>query len=289
MIPVKQNLFGHRKGNCFAACVASILEIPLEDVPNFGVMDNFKLHLQEFLATRGYMVIHMEFFLANECEKGELNTAYVGYNDLHVILAGLSPRPRDDGQKMYHAVVGVHSGFGFKVVHDPHPENTGLAAPPYGVYWIVPLPKKKQDMSDTIKVVINTCHGGFEVSPQAAIWMYQRGFTELATPVEKYFESQKDDSDWRSLKSQLRDWYKYLMSGMDCPFAIFSPDEKFVLDTSPKNRSHPILIQCIEEMGEAANGPFAKLKIVEIPAGTSYEISNYDGHESIHEKHRSWN
>lgn len=35
MKPVDQTVFGEGKGNCFAACVASILEIPLEEVPNF--------------------------------------------------------------------------------------------------------------------------------------------------------------------------------------------------------------------------------------------------------------
>lgn len=37
MKPVNQTLFGNGTGNCFAACVASILELPIEEVPNFCV------------------------------------------------------------------------------------------------------------------------------------------------------------------------------------------------------------------------------------------------------------
>ena len=33
--PVYQTQFGMPNGNCFAACVASILELKIEDIPNF--------------------------------------------------------------------------------------------------------------------------------------------------------------------------------------------------------------------------------------------------------------
>jgi hypothetical protein len=35
MRPVEQTCFDLKNGNCFAACIASILELPLEEVPNF--------------------------------------------------------------------------------------------------------------------------------------------------------------------------------------------------------------------------------------------------------------
>jgi hypothetical protein len=48
------------------------------------------------------------------------------------------------------------------------------------------------------------------------------------------------------------------------------------------------LVQVIEELGEEANGSHAKLEVIEIPDGVEYTIDEYDGIESIHEKHRSW-
>ena len=54
------------------------------------------------------------------------------------------------------------------------------------------------------------------------------------------------------------------------------------------DRSDPILIQVIEELGEAAEGGFSELKIVDIPDGVEWEIEEYDGMEWVAEKHRTW-
>jgi hypothetical protein len=41
-------------------------------------------------------------------------------------------------------------------------------------------------------------------------------------------------------------------------------------------------------MGEMVNGRFSNLKIVEIPDDVEWQIDDYDGMETIHEKHRMW-
>ena len=53
MKPVKQTKLGPPDGNCFAACVASIFEVPLDDVPNFIETDNWQNALDEWLNERG--------------------------------------------------------------------------------------------------------------------------------------------------------------------------------------------------------------------------------------------
>lgn len=53
-------------------------------------------------------------------------------------------------------------------------------------------------------------------------------------------------------------------------------------------RDDPALIQTVEELGNAANGPFANLNIVEIPDDVNWEITEYDGYEYVAEKHRTW-
>ena len=74
------------------------------------------------------------------------------------------------------------------------------------------------------------------------------------------------------------------------------------VETDPKNirfmgkyhrdwdeeRTNPLLIQVIEELGERANNRFSKLEIVEIPDDVKWQIDEYDGWESIHEVHREW-
>jgi len=56
----------------------------------------------------------------------------------------------------------------------------------------------------------------------------------------------------------------------------------------PENRNDPRLIACVEKLGDDARGNHAMLKVVEIPDGIEWGIMDYDGLESIHEKHRSW-
>lgn len=53
-------------------------------------------------------------------------------------------------------------------------------------------------------------------------------------------------------------------------------------------RSDPDLVLCVEALGPAANGEFARLRVVEIPDGTDYSIEEYDGNEHIAESHRTW-
>lgn len=46
------------------------------------------------------------------------------------------------------------------------------------------------------------------------------------------------------------------------------------------SRHDSILIECIEVLGDAANGEYARLKITEINAD-KYIVNNYDGMETI--------
>lgn len=54
------------------------------------------------------------------------------------------------------------------------------------------------------------------------------------------------------------------------------------------DRDDPYLVKIVKELGEAANGTHAKLKIVEIPGDVSWHIGEYDGNEWVAEDHRSW-
>lgn len=92
------------------------------------------------------------------------------------------------------------------------------------------------------KIVINSCFGGFSLSP-------------LGT--KRYYE----------------------LKGIN---------DNCYLDNRPNKRDDPDLVRTVEELGDAANGTHAKLKIVEVPDGVEWTISEYDGIESVEEKHRSW-
>jgi len=53
-------------------------------------------------------------------------------------------------------------------------------------------------------------------------------------------------------------------------------------------RNNPILVEIVEQLGEAADGEFAELKVVEIPDDVQWQIEEYDGNEWVAEKHRTW-
>lgn len=133
MIPVNQTTFGIKEGNCHAACVASILEIPIDQVPNFAKgNDSEAMHAAfgKWAWEHGQDVLEMY--------TGYLDGKplyFCGYQP-YVILSGKSPRCDD-----HHAVVGriSKSGFGFEVIHDPHPDKTGL---PDGFDWITFIMKR---------------------------------------------------------------------------------------------------------------------------------------------------
>lgn len=139
------------------------------------------------------------------------------------------------------------------------------------------------------KICINKCYGGFSISPDAALWLYERGWTELATPVEKYWDEAYGKDVRADRDEALIRWREYLKAPTPRPWVtVFSPDEKFVLEVRPEPRDHPLLVECVETLGDKANGSVAKLRIVEIPDGIDWEIDEYDGIEQIAERHRTW-
>ena len=54
-------------------------------------------------------------------------------------------------------------------------------------------------------------------------------------------------------------------------------------------RDCPVLVAMIEEQGDAINGAFSDLRIVEIPDDVRWYIDEYDGMEHVAERHRTWN
>jgi hypothetical protein len=100
------------------------------------------------------------------------------------------------------------------------------------------------------KVVYNTCYGGFGLSDKA-VQRYS-DLTGLGLTFHKIYVT----GHWEFPNG---DWW----------------DEKDL------SRSDPILIQVVEELGEEANGNYAKLAFREVEAGTKYRIDEYDGMESV--------
>ena len=58
--------------------------------------------------------------------------------------------------------------------------------------------------------------------------------------------------------------------------------------TYDDDRTNPKLVECVEKLGEEANGMYAELKVVKIPDDVNWKIGEYDGLEWVEEVHRRW-
>jgi hypothetical protein len=120
-----------------------------------------------------------------------------------------------------------------------------------------------------MKVAINACYGGFGLSDEA----FEKLLTRLGIEFEKVIDVQ-----YRSLNIT-----HYYRKGMVDKDDGYLPHYEFT-----GNRASEDLIAVIEEMGEAANGRCADIKIVEVPDDVKWTIEEYDGNEWVAEVHRTW-
>lgn len=125
MIPVDQEFIDDREngqfGDCQRAVIASLLELPISQVPHFlqQTGDNdleFWTCVQGFLAKHG--CIHFSF----PAFDAEFYSRTYGTPAFFHEISGPSPR----GKGLFHAVVGCNG----VIVHDPHPTKAGLAGDP---------------------------------------------------------------------------------------------------------------------------------------------------------------
>lgn len=120
MKPVDQSTFGVPGGNCLSACIASLLELPIADVPYFfDPEEGSHERLQAWLKAKGFFAHTVGWSAEWQAEL----TSAAGYH----IVCGKSARGP-------HAVVG-HGG---EIVHDPHPSRGGLISKD-SICFLVPL------------------------------------------------------------------------------------------------------------------------------------------------------
>lgn len=113
MKPVHQTSFDEL-GNCYAACIASILELPIESVPNFCEdKKGWTFATQAWLRERGLGIVNFRVLPESIAEGFEFG---VISQHAYYIVSGKSPRGYT------HAVVGL----GGEIVHDPHPDGGGI-------------------------------------------------------------------------------------------------------------------------------------------------------------------
>lgn len=135
MVPIVQTKFGLPGGNCMQACIASLLEIPLEEAPDVCNTtpegESWLEALQEWLGPQGMgyafqkMSKSIDIVIPGLCLLGVVHTGH---------------RPEQTAAGMCHVVVGrctpLPKQVRFDVVHDPLPEPSEITEI-LDILWIV--------------------------------------------------------------------------------------------------------------------------------------------------------
>lgn len=132
MIPVDQTVLhapeDRQYGNCHAACLASLLEILIEEIPSY--VEEFEDDVKywkacmDYLVTQGYwiLLVNLPVFWSSWTGKG---------SEAYHIISGMSPRG------FSHSVIGKEG----EIVHDPHPDRAGLLSHeehPWAFEFLIP-------------------------------------------------------------------------------------------------------------------------------------------------------
>lgn len=130
MKPVDQTRFGFPDGNCFAACLASLTERPIEDFDLEYDEDKWRVKLNWHLRKIG--LFYTEFAV----------TTPMGWcGEFYAIGGGKSKRGFDHACIVRHEInaAGYHE---YVWIHDPHPDRSYLELDSIGLLvptWSIPI------------------------------------------------------------------------------------------------------------------------------------------------------
>lgn len=110
--------------DCLRACVCTILDLALEDVPSFTHQygKDYKQKFVEFLEARGYTLICIP---------------YKAVNSFYCCFPHIAIGKRFISSPVHHAVVCIKD----EIVHDPHYEPCELEEKPFERWFIVKPPQ----------------------------------------------------------------------------------------------------------------------------------------------------
>lgn len=122
-----QTKFGDAEGNCFAACIASLMELDIADVPDFSQVkdkDNNPIHwldaVDKWLWDRGMrMIVALPEYYPDNC---------------YYMAWGKSPRGFEHSVLYYNG----------EMKHDPHPDGTGIVQVVDIAYFVQRFTKPKE-------------------------------------------------------------------------------------------------------------------------------------------------
>lgn len=119
-----------RPGDCLLCCVATIAEVPYEQVPHFAEIPDW------WAAFRAWSVEHLGADVGTLVPVEGRVAQFLGCDPADVVAIACGPSPRRAGIR--HAVV-VDGNL--RLLHDPHPSRAGLPRVDE-LYLFVPIGKQ---------------------------------------------------------------------------------------------------------------------------------------------------
>lgn len=118
-----------------------------------------------------------------------------------------------------------------------------------------------------MKIIINSCFGGFSLSDEAMELLLKEADKIKDKDLITHIEGDRITGGPAAFMG--KKYYGYLTSYGNV-------------------RTDPRIVAVVEKLGRKADGKCAELKVIEIPDGIEHTIEEYDGMEHIAEKHETW-
>jgi len=140
------------------------------------------------------------------------------------------------------------------------------------------------------KIVINRCYGGFGLSHEAVLSYLDKCGTPLWTEATEKFSTLIPFNYYlvppeQRIEGSPDNWHEMTLAERAAHNAAYS---ETVFTDRDVARDDPYLVAVVEELGDAASGRHANLKVVDVPDDVNWYIEDYDGLEWVAERHRTW-
>lgn len=140
-----------------------------------------------------------------------------------------------------------------------------------------------------MKIVINKCYGGFGLSAKAEdLYAEKSQFKLYRYKQTKFSHCDGEELHEKIMEDDMTMFVHTYTKDHGESFSKLENKDDGYWYSGTLERTDPLLVEVVEALGKEADGDCAELKVVDIPDNISYEISDYDGIESIEEVHKSW-
>jgi len=133
----------------------------------------------------------------------------------------------------------------------------------------------------TVPIVFNACYGGFSLSDAGVRRYAEIKGIQLYTEHDRLSRLPTYWTAPKNARSGIIPDEEWCAASLEARQASNEAYGRLTISCRDFERTDPVLIQVVRELGSAANGMCADLRIAEVPEGERYRIDEYDGNERV--------